>query len=134
MQVMRQARRVGVDIPVFITTVLDSFEASIVDLSEQGAQITGHSVPEGQRFRIDYRGQALFAICRWSEVDRMGVKFLYPLTEGPLFDRLTVAKAAQIYDENGAHLGAMPTHQPPAATAARIFARARPASGFGRRG
>jgi hypothetical protein len=90
----RQNRRIAVDIPVIVTTVLDRFEATIVDLTERGAQLSGITLPEGTRFRIDYMSSTLFAQCRWAEVDRLGAQFLFQLTDGPLHDRLLVARAA----------------------------------------
>lgn len=133
MQVERQSRRVAVDIPVTITTVLDSFDAAIVDLSEQGARISGHSVPEGQRFRIDYMGQAIFAQCCWAEVDRMGIQFLFPLTDGPLYERLMVARTSRIYDDSGAHMGSVPGLAREGRAVARAFSRSPLAAQFGRR-
>lgn len=91
---IQRRQRIGVDIPVILTTVLESMEATIADLSEQGALIKGCAVPAGARVQIDYLGQTIYAQCRWGEVDRMGVQFVYPLAEGPLFERLQVARAA----------------------------------------
>ena len=99
MQMERQYKRMGVEIPVTVTTVLESFDVSLVDLSEGGALVTGCAVPEGTRFQIEYMGQTLYAQCRWSEIDRMGIKFLFPLVDGPLHERLQVARAASLYDD-----------------------------------
>lgn len=94
----RQDRRTTVDIPVTVSTVLATAEGAIVDLSERGARLRGVAVPQGTRLRIEYRGQAVFALCRWSEIDRMGVQFLFPLTDGPLHERLLMAQATQSLD------------------------------------
>lgn len=100
-QISRQ-RRINVDIPVTITTVLDSLEAAIVDMTEHGAQVIGCCLASGTRFQIEYMGQTVFAQCRWAEVDRMGIKFSFPLTDGPLFERLMLSRALQMPAEAGA--------------------------------
>jgi hypothetical protein len=132
-QVQRQ-RRITVEIPVTITTVLDSLDASLSDLTEFGAQVVGCSLPTGTRFQIEYMGQTLFAQCRWAEVDRMGVKFSFPLVDGPLFERLMVARASQFPHEasTGTNMAYAPMQQRPAAPSVRTFGRG-PAGGFGRR-
>ncbi len=126
MQVERQYKRMDVEIPVTVTTVLESFDASLVDLSEGGALVTGCAVPECTRFQIEYMGQTLYAQCRWSEIDRMGIKFLFPLVDGPLHERLQVARAASLYDD-GPGLGLA---MAPLQGGRGIMARART---FGRR-
>ncbi len=134
MQVERQYKRMEVELPVTVTTVLEAFDASIVDMTEIGAQITGCSVPEGARFQIEYMGQTLFAQCRWAEIDRMGVKFLFPLTDGPLYERLQVSRAASLYDDapSGVSLAMAPIHNGCTTRGARTFVRVS-AGGFGRR-
>lgn len=94
MQIKRQRERVIVDIPVRITTVLDSLEGTIVDLSEGGAQIVGCALPARSQCQIDMDGHIVFATVQWSEVDRMGIRFPYEMTEGPLHDRLELARMA----------------------------------------
>jgi hypothetical protein len=131
MQIERRARRTGVDISIVITTVLDRIDAAIIDLSENGAQITGcGGFPPGARFQIEYMGQTLFAQCRWSEIDRMGVQFLFPLADGPLFERLLIARASQPADETatGTHIAMAPLQ---GRIAPRPFGRA--VASFGRR-
>ncbi len=88
----RQAR-VPVHIPVHLTSVTDSLEAVVVDLTEQGAQIRGASLPHGSLFQVDLDGHSVYARVMWSEVDRMGVRFPFELHEGPLFDALEEARA-----------------------------------------
>jgi hypothetical protein len=56
---------------------------------------------------------------QWSEEDRMGIRFPYELTDGPLFDRLEIARAARL----------TPTAFQPRA----IGIRGMPSGGFGRR-
>ena len=92
MKFERQSRRVAVEIEVVITTVLDSLAGTIVDLSEHGARLEGCGLATGTRFQIEYKGQTVFAVCRWAEVDRMGIRFTFPITEGPLYDELALAR------------------------------------------
>ncbi len=129
-----QRGRIDVEIPITVTTVLDSLEASIADLSERGAQITGCSVAAGTRFQIDYMGQTIFAQCRWAEIDRMGVQFLYPLVDGPLFERLMIASISQFPDEtqSSSVLAYSQMQMRSATGGSRAFGRASQA-GFGRR-
>lgn len=92
----RSRQRIIVDIPVRVTTVLDSQEGTIVDLSEEGALVAGCSLPERSHCQLDYEGHVVFATVQWSEEDRMGIRFPYDLNDGPLFDRLEVARAAPL--------------------------------------
>ena len=132
-QIQRQ-KRFTVDIPVTVTTVLDSAEAAIVDLTEYGAQIMGCSLASGTRFQIEYMGQTVYAQCRWGEIDRMGVKFSFPLADGPLFERLMLARAMQMPGDAGSlPQMAYPTMGDRAgAPGGRGFGRAA-GGGFGRR-
>lgn len=93
MQVPRQKERVRVDVPVTITTVLESREATIIDLTENGAQVVGATLPNGTRFMLDCEGYSAFATVRWIEEDRMGVRFSFRLTDGPLYEALIAARA-----------------------------------------
>jgi hypothetical protein len=135
MQVERQNKRIEVEIPVNVTTVIDAHEASIVDITEDGALISGVALPEGTRFQIEYMDQTLFAQVRWSEIDRMGVKFLFPLTDGALYERLQMARASQFYSDasNGTTLAMAPIHNGRVTLGARTFGRVA-TGGFGRRG
>jgi hypothetical protein len=94
MHVLRNRERIIVDIPIVITTVLESLEGAIVDLSEGGAQVVGCTLPAGSQCQIDLDGYVTFGTVRWSEEDRMGIRFPYEMTEGPLYDRLEQARAA----------------------------------------
>ena len=73
------------------------------------------SMPARSRCEIHYGGQVVYAIVMWSEFDRMGVRFPYELSHGPLFNALERAR------------GAASAHP------AQIFLSNRSA-GFGRRG
>ncbi len=128
-QAQRHSRRIAVDIPITVSTVLETAEGAITDLTERGARIHGVALPQGTRLRIDYRGQAVFAQCRWAEVDRMGVQFLFPLADGPLHERLLMAQAAQPIDDMPAGLPFGQTRPEP-----RLFGRAMASGTFGRRG
>jgi len=90
MHIARQRQRITVDIAVTLTTVLESFDARIIDLSEHGAQVVGASVLPGAKVQIEYMGQTIYAQCMWAEVDRMGLRFPFDLTDGPLHDALTL--------------------------------------------
>lgn len=106
MHVQRQGRT-GVEIPVIVTTVLDSRDAAVTNLTEHGAQIIGCAVTAGTRFQIEYHGQIVYAQCRWSEIDRMGIRFIFPLTDGPLYERLVFARAMSYPDTVGNGAGMM---------------------------
>lgn len=131
MEPNRKRARLIVDIAVTLTTVLDSVEARIMDLSENGAQIFGASLPTGEKFQIEYEGQTTYAQCMWSEIDRMGVRFPFALTDGPLHDVLMMGSSAQDRPErdDSRSAGYMP---PPAAFGSASAIRMGMAS-FGRR-
>ncbi|MGC4250285.1 MAG: PilZ domain-containing protein [Sphingobium sp.] len=95
MQIQRARERITVEIPIIVTTVLDSLEGTIVDLSEGGAQVTGCSLPAKTQCQIDLDGHIVFGTVRWSEEDRMGIRFPYELTDGPLLEKLEMARAAR---------------------------------------
>jgi hypothetical protein len=88
----RRKDRITVDIPVVVTTVLDSFDASILDLTEYGALIAGPAPRKGTQFQIDYEGQTVFGFVIWAEVDRFGARFPFVLHDGPLHRRLEQAR------------------------------------------
>lgn len=120
MQTPRSYERFTVDIPITVTTVLDSLEGTIVDLSEGGAQVVGCTLAPRTQCQLDMDGHIIFGTVRWSEVDRMGIRFPYKLTEGPLFDLLKAVR-----DSQAAPLVFQPR--------APILAAAAHQGGFGRR-
>lgn len=127
----RRRERIVVDIPVTLVTVLDSTEATIVDLSREGAQIMGAAFPAGTKFQIVHMDQTLYGQCRWSEVDRMGVRFQFDLVDGPLYDMLALA----MHDNDDAPPAAYRPPPPPMMSRpfqATPFFRQAPPS-FGRR-
>jgi hypothetical protein len=121
MQIIRSRERIIVDIPIVITTVLDSLEGRIVDLSEGGAQVVGCSLPSKTQCQLDLDGHIVFGTVRWSEIDRMGIRFPYELHEGPLFEKLENARTAL--------RAPIPAFQPRAARPSPLVAQ----GGFGRR-
>lgn len=90
----RKQTRIATDLPVTLITVLDSRDGRIIDLSAGGAQISGASFPKDTRFQIDYRDQTIYARVMWDEVDRMGVRFEFPLSSGPLLDAMRTTQIA----------------------------------------
>ncbi|MDI1297301.1 MAG: PilZ domain-containing protein [bacterium] len=94
MHAPRSRERITVDIAITVTTVLDSLDGVIVDLSEGGAQVVGCTLPQGSQCQIDLDGYSVFGTVRWSEEDRMGIRFPYELNDGPLYEQLELARAA----------------------------------------
>ncbi|MEI4508263.1 PilZ domain-containing protein [Sphingopyxis sp. CCNWLW253] len=111
----RGHKRTQVSIEVTINGVLNFIDGRITDLSEGGARIDGASMPARSRCEIHYGGEVTYAVVMWSEFDRMGVRFPYELTHGPLYNALKRARTASMV-------------QP-----AQIFMGSRPST-FGRRG
>lgn len=111
----RRQARTEVALEVTVNGVLNFVEGQITDLSEGGARIDGASMPARSRCEIHYGGQVTYAVVMWSEVDRMGVRFPYELTHGPLYNALKRARTASLIEP------------------AQIFQSSRPVT-FGRRG
>ncbi|WP_137752971.1 PilZ domain-containing protein [Sphingopyxis sp. L1A2A] len=104
----RRQARTAVALEVTVNGVLNFVDGQITDLSEGGARIDGASMPARSRCEIHYGGQVTYAVVMWSEVDRMGVRFPYELTHGPLYNALKRARnmvavdPAQIFLSNRA--------------------------------
>jgi hypothetical protein len=113
--IARDHKRTAVSIDIAVNGVLNFVDGRISDLSEGGARIDGASMPARSRCEIHYGGGVTYAVVMWSEFDRMGVRFPYELTHGPLYNALKRARAAS-------------TIEP-----AQIFHANRPIT-FGRRG
>lgn len=111
----RRQIRTPVALDVTVNGVLNFVEGQITDLSEGGARIEGASMPARSRCEIHYAGDVTYAVVMWSEVDRMGVRFPYELTHGPLHNALMRARGAMTIDP------------------AQVFMSNRPVT-FGRRG
>ena len=116
-------QRISVDIPVTIMSALSSpVEASLANLTRQGALIVGPTLPKGTPFQIEYMGQVIYGTVMWAEEDRFGARFPIELSEGPLHDRLEHIQTAQ-------------NARRPSATGLTAFpASSRKTGGFGRRG
>ncbi|WP_447752931.1 PilZ domain-containing protein [Sphingopyxis fribergensis] len=111
----RGHKRTAVSIEVTVNGVLNFVDGRVTDLSEGGARIDGASMPARSRCEIHYGGEVTYAVVMWSEFDRMGVRFPYELTHGPLYSALKRARAASMIEPS------------------QIFHASRPAT-FGRRG
>src|SRR3546814_19278903 len=90
----RSRHRITVDIPVVVTTVLDSMDGTIVALSEGGAQVAGCGLQVPSQCQIDYEGHVVFGTVQWSEADRKGRRFPCELTDGPRYTRGGLGRAA----------------------------------------
>ena len=90
----RQHIRTSVSLDVVVNGVLNMVEGRITDLSEGGARIEGCAIlPVRSRCEIHYAGQTVYGIVMWTEIDRMGVRFPYELTDGPLHNALERARS-----------------------------------------
>ena len=94
----RGHKRTAVSIDVTVNGVLNFIDGQITDLSEGGARIDGASMPARSRCEIHFGGQVTYAVVMWSEFDRMGVRFPYELSDGPLYNALTRARSATAID------------------------------------
>lgn len=94
----RRQTRTPVALDVTVNGVLNFVEGQITDLSEGGARIEGASMPARSRCEIHYAGGVTYAVVMWSEVDRMGVRFPYELTHGPLYNALKRARNTMTID------------------------------------
>jgi hypothetical protein len=94
----RRQTRTPVALEVTVNGVLNFVEGQITDLSEGGARIDGASMPARSRCEIHFGGDVTYAVVMWSEVDRMGVRFPYELTHGPLYNALKRARNAITID------------------------------------
>jgi hypothetical protein len=110
----RRHQRTAVSIDIKVVGILDTLDGTIADLSEGGALVTGCSLPARARCEIHYAGQIVYGLVMWSEIDRMGIRFPYELSDGPLHQLLVIARS----------------HHAPRA----LNGTARAVGGFGRRG
>lgn len=94
----RRQVRTRVALEVTVNGVLNFVDGQITDLSEAGARINGASMPARSRCEIHYGGGVTYAVVMWSEIDRMGVRFPYELTHGPLYNALKRARNAVTVD------------------------------------
>ena len=79
-------RRFRIEVPVFVSTVLDGQEAFIVDVSQQGLRLSGF--PDARprmRVIIECQGDTVCGTVRWAKADgTVGVRLDTPLKEGAL--------------------------------------------------
>ena len=77
----RISERLHCDITVQACDTLSNHDARIVDLSLHGAQVNCPKPwPQGSTIHLDVDGEFVWAKVMWSEIDRMGLRFLAPLT------------------------------------------------------
>lgn len=78
----RISERVICSIDIMVGDTLTNHEARIVDLSTHGAQVYCDTPFEaGKTIHLDLNGEYAWATVAWSEVDRMGLKFVSPLNK-----------------------------------------------------
>jgi hypothetical protein len=97
-RILRDHKRTAVDLDIVVNGVLNHVGGRITDLSEGGARIDGASLPARSRCEIHFGGQTVYAVVMWSEFDRMGVRFPYELTHGPLHKALEAARRGAVAD------------------------------------
>lgn len=78
----RIGERLSCDVVISACTTLETRPARIADLSPQGAQVRmDEPYAQGERIHLDIDGDFVWAQVQWAEIDRMGVKFVAPLTD-----------------------------------------------------
>lgn len=78
----RIGERLTCDIAISACTAIETRPARIADISLHGAQVRmDEPYAEGDRIHLDIDGDFVWAQVQWAEIDRMGVKFVTPLTE-----------------------------------------------------
>lgn len=110
----RIARRHACDIPVTACTTVQVRQARIVDLSRHGMQIACDTPYDaGTMIHIDHDGEYAWGIVAWTEIDRMGVKLLAPLScatrLGALMTKIEADHRAMADAENKGQCLAGPT-------------------------
>jgi hypothetical protein len=82
----RRDRRFHIEIPVFVSTVLDGRNAAIVDVSQQGLRLHGtEGLAARMRVIIEFEGDAVCGTVRWAKPDgSAGVRLDTPLRDGRL--------------------------------------------------
>ncbi len=90
----RRFVRTPVQLEITASSVLESFSGVIADLSEGGALVLGGGLPARARCQLQYQGQTVYGTVMWSEIDRMGVRFPFELSDGPLAEALEAARGA----------------------------------------
>jgi len=88
----RRTDRIATRVDVILATVLTRESATIIDISEGGAQVTGGVLAKGTRFMIEFGDDVVYGAVAWEEGDRMGVRFEHTLKAGPLYELAQRAK------------------------------------------
>lgn len=96
----RRTDRIASKVDVVLATVLTREPATIIDISEGGAQITGAVLAKGTRFMIELGDDVIYAAVAWEEGDRMGVRFEHALKAGPLYELAQQAKVLAGIEKN----------------------------------
>lgn len=88
----RRTNRIATRVDVVLATVLTRESATIIDISEGGAQVTGAVLAKGTRFMIEFGDDVVYGAVAWEEGDRMGVRFEHMFKAGPLYELVQRAK------------------------------------------
>lgn len=84
----RISERVSCSIAVAAGDTLNRHPATIVDLSRHGAQVRCDApFDAGKTIHLDLDGEFTWATVAWSEIDRMGLRFVSPLGRDTLLGR-----------------------------------------------
>lgn len=85
----RISERASCSIAVAACDTLERHPATIVDLSRHGAQVhCDMPFDAGKTIHLDLNGEFTWATVAWSEVDRMGLRFVSPLAENSALGRV----------------------------------------------
>lgn len=77
----RVSERVACNIEAKACSTIFSQDARIVDISPHGAQVFLNDPYEpGSKVSLDVDGEAVWGVVAWNEVDRMGVRFIAPVS------------------------------------------------------
>lgn len=94
----RISERHTCDVAVNACTTLSNRPARVVDVSLHGAQVRIDQPYEtGDRIHLDIDGEFIWATVQWTEIDRMGVKFISPIRSD---HRLMVIVGDQVRKRN----------------------------------
>ena len=127
----RRTDRIAAKVDVVLATVLTREPATIIDISQGGAQIIGAVLAKGTRFMIELGDDVIYAAVAWEEEDRMGVRFEHALKAGPLYELAQQAKVLAGIEKNKQTARAVAVHP----TAKMVGPLIRPARCvFGRKG
>lgn len=106
----RRTDRIATKVDVVVATVLTRESATIIDISEEGAQVTGSVLAKGTRFMIEFGHDVVYGAVAWEEGDRMGVRFDHTLQTGPLYELAQRAKVFAGIEESKQTARAVTVH------------------------